>query len=559
MRAQYGYTTRDFNIERALPAKSLSVRIRVAGIEDRKVVGYIPSYAIENQYGVPYAYFVPDPSDVDNQFNSAVHRYGRAMPDPNGRKFFEFCKAFIKAKLKPVSFDEILTDEEWLDQTSYSNADKSKIKTAWEGLERIDDKLLEWAGFLKDEGYEKPKNPRSINAPNPALKKIFGPLFKAIDKATYRLKWFVKGINPRDYVDLLEERLGDSAVMGTDFTSFEAHHRGVVSSVVHYWMMHMLRDVCAPTVRKLLTRIMFGVSISRFSKVTTKVDQRLMSGAMWTSSSNGITNLLLNLFLIINSREPGLTVEGMIDRCDGVVGVVEGDDGLFKCSGIDPRLLSSLGLNLKYDYYTDYSSASFCGVVVDRVDRKILADPRKVLSNFFRFPRNTQGSIKKIRALTRAKAMSYLTNYHDTPVLGPLAHRICELTKGVDVRSVTSEMDERTRHFIEICSQEKSYAVAPDVGSNSRMLFAQRYGFSLNEQLLFESDLKRWDLLRPLILPEWFELSQAADKDYRFLTEELIAPLGVRPSQNLVSQVSHLVGTQEKENITVSGSYSFRD
>lgn len=491
----YGCVVGDFPCDMNEPADDLYIVARKQEEWVHRPICCIPSIRIVNPTtGLPdLTGFWMDPNHVDNQIAACVHRFGRDMPmieGKLGKDFTEYAKAFIVTHFTPLQPDEVLDFAAWLDKTPYSQGRKDYLTiTRWEA-ERLEETFCDSKSFLKKEGYGKIKQPRAINSYVDASKAILGPLQHAIDKKTFSTKWFVKGKNPNTWPQLLLERFGDNPVMGTDFSSFEAHHRGAFAFVVHYWVMHMVRD-CGQSnaYLRLVSRMMRGTNKTEFSAIRAEIDERLMSGAMWTSSANGVLNLLIMSYLnarTCNKTAPPAELATNIDEY--FQGFVEGDDGICIDRQVEQSLIDRLGVVLKFETASHFSRASFCGIVCDVSDPtklEVIKDPIKVLRNFFIIDGKYANSSDKVHmALLRAKAYSLMCNHHNSPIIGPLCDKVCEMTRGVSIR-VTSETDFK-RSFIEETLAKKLWQKKSHVTPASRLLTEEMFGVTCEQQLRFE-------------------------------------------------------------------------
>jgi hypothetical protein len=216
-----------------------------------------------------------------------------------------------------------------------------------------------------------------------------------------------------------------------------------------------------------------------------------MSGEMCTSLGNGFSNLMFMLFMC---EQKG---------CTNVSGVVEGDDGLFKMTGDYPgeEDFKKLGLVIKLELHDRLESASFCGLVFDKLDRRNITDPLEVLANLgWTSERYTGASKRTHKALLRSKALSLLYQYPGCPIISVLAKRLLYLTDDVswyDLRKV--HLEERNTYMREQnyeawrAWQKHKVADAP-IGIRTRMLMSDLYGISVPSQLLIERQLEAIEL-----------------------------------------------------------------
>lgn len=438
--------------------------------------------------------YIPDGQSVYNQITACVHRFGRSMPSSEPRiieKFVSFAKSFITKAFNPILEKNLTSFNEWLQNSSYSGNRVEYLKKIRQSLIAHDPKMAESKSFIKWECYQEPKHARAINSYTDESKTLLGALFSDIDNSTFATKWFVKHTNPREWPILMRDLFGKSPVMETDFSSFEAHHRDEFCEVIIFWMMHMMRNVGNNGIRRMLHKMVRGVNRTKFQSITAKIVQRLMSGAMWTSSANGVLNLCIMAFLNTITKHPGAPPEVLAELAiREFVGLVEGDDGISVDVDVDPKLIEDLGLDLKYKKQASYTDASFCGVVCDEKTLVSVTNPMKVLRNFFALPKKYVDAKDSTHlSLLRAKALSYKYNFNNCPIVGALCHRICDLTKSQSIERGLSEIDAWKRRFVQIANDEKLWMKVPDVDPEMRVLVHEHFGISPIRQMIIEEEI----------------------------------------------------------------------
>jgi len=505
------------NIKTHLPAPSLKIKCRdSAKIQQNaapKIECVFPSFCfmdpdfMQTVHAPRYA----DRSDPGNQVDAVCHRYACDMPTPQPKAmsdFIKFAKAFIVAKVPKAQQCDVKTFDEWLESTGYPPGRCRYLRNLHATLRFHNKDLVVNEAFLKWEGYAEYKHPRAINSYSDASKCILGPIQQAIDKALFRTQdaasaypFFVKGTAPKTWPSMLEKTFGTDRVGGTDFTSFEAHHRDAFSEIIHFWMMHAVRDLdMTCNYKRMVSAMVKGVNKSKFQHLVAEVDQRLMSGALWTSSANGLLNLLVLSWLNGRTANPDASIEWLIDHHGEYFrGFVEGDDGIFTLPRRIPQaLIDSLGLRLKFDEYDHFSMASFCGIVCDEQGTTCVTDPAKVTRNFFCLHPKYQGAKECTKmALMRAKALSYAYNFYDTPIIGELCRKVCEKTRVYDTeaRKRLSELDAYKRGFVETAYDELHELVKrrPLVPPEAYHLVERNFGIGINDQLRIEDAIRTAD------------------------------------------------------------------
>ena len=182
-----------------------------------------------------------------------------------------------------------------------------------------------------------------------------------------------------------------------------------------------------------------------------------------------------------------------------VMGVVEGDDGLFVGTGSFPgeEEFKKLGLMLKMEKHKSLSEAAFCGLVFDDNDLENIADPFKLMASFGWTTGQYAGAKQsKLRCLLRAKSMSYLCQYPACPVVAEMARYGLRVTRGCDVRGVLSKTknswDRQFIHYLDNFKDENR-----PIGMGTRDLMARKFGLSVDDQLRIEAMFKVKDDLNP--------------------------------------------------------------
>jgi len=383
----------------------------------------------------------PDRDCVANQALSVCHRAGARIDRPNNAvlaSFATYARWIIRGwgradPCKDASFDV------WCRASKRSAAEVLKFERAVNGKSHFTQRDFRCKSFLKDEAYDGAKYPRGINGFEDCITGVLGPIFAIVDAVLFKNKHFVKSIPVAERPGRLEHECGGEGVVGTDFSSFECHHRGLFARLGVFWILHIIQG-CGfeDTVKQLVVRMLLGVNHCRFNACEAVVDETLMSGAVWTSSLNGALNLCLFSFMVLASKYPGLGGRALAKKFGEFRGLIEGDDGIAVCSKIDAHIVDSLGIKLKAKYFKDYTQASFCGIVcAERGTNRIICDPIKVLCDFpciaSRYGRSSECSRS---ALLRAKAFSYKFQYPHCPIIGTYVDAILRRTAGIDIRRI---------------------------------------------------------------------------------------------------------------------------
>lgn len=447
----------------------------------------------------------PSQNSVINQLACVFKRFGRKLPDQDPDEVAKFCKyaKLMIDSLPRVNPHDIPTFEEWLDQSSYTGAEKAKLRAVFASEFQYGKKTCVNKSFIKSETYMDPdKAARGINSYVDESKVDLGPFQKAIDKALFGItsrmghRFFEKGLDPATRPQRLWDLFGTDPVFSTDFSSFECHHRDAYADIINYWMQHSIQHVPYAYAHTFLQPYMTkGRNVSKFKSITARVDDTLMSGAMWTSSANSLLNFLICTYLCASSV--GVAVDGMVDWTYSCYrGKHEGDDGIFYCpADIEDQLVRRLGLLLKFEghdmlaRHKDFSTAAFCGILCDINELAGMTDAMKALSKFFIMPPALERSRRSKQDMyLRCKALSYKHAYANAPIIGPLMDEVLYRTKSCDARGGLKFFNQYHRADIEThalnSSRVRQRAVVTDA---SRQAYAEVFHISPQHQRAIES------------------------------------------------------------------------
>lgn len=519
----YGVVTGDLPVDIAQPSTTTRVKIRRRGLvaDERRVTAIYPPFLIvdpltKDPHFVPLHY---DQHDTYTQLAATFHRLCREMPvgqEQTQQDFLIYAKAFIDTHVDVPRWVDGADFATTLSKQSYPGWRQRLLTLHRRAANFVTAVMLVVGSFTKDESYllKKKKNPtmasspvqppklknaRMINARSDFYKTAITDCQMVVDKSLFTgnsAKWFVKGTNPRDWPGRLRDLFGDRPVLETDFTSFEAHHEGVFAEIVHYWLSRAATRGAFPAhYREAVERVVLGTNECQASRIKYSVKQRLMSGEMWTSSANGLLNLLIMSYLNARTLNPTAQPDWLAVHVERYfTGLVEGDDGicLDRLTSQEQRasqeqLIERLGVNLKFERELNFGRAAFCGNVCDIDDLKVVADPLKFLQTFFVYPSKLRDApLKVIHSYTRCKAMSMRVALNNAPVIGPVCAVLCDLTRDCDVKQSLRHFDAYKRELIATAFEERVWMHPPGVTDKARHLVAAKFGVSVDEQLRIE-------------------------------------------------------------------------
>lgn len=433
----------------------------------------------------------PDIRDSKSSAEGSIKRLLRATPRIKFRRMRElkrFVARWCEKYLVPLSPDCDVSLEAWLETTNYTESKKKELREEFAYLEenggvlRAKDERCK--SFVKDESYIAYKHFRQINARPDRYKVKVGPIFKLIEKAVFAHSAFIKKVpindRPQYILDILQR--DGATYVATDYTSFEAlFSKDLLNAVefqIYAYMTQFLPE--GQEFMDTVRRVQGGKNTCHFKDYKTETIGRRMSGEMCTSLGNGVTNLLVMLFMC----------EQLGSTC---VGVVEGDDGLFAITGRVPTAedFAELGMIIKIEMHARIETASFCGMVFDAEEKINITDVRKAMATFGWTPqRYVSASDKTLQHLLRAKGYSLVHQYAGCPVLQALGHSALRRTAhlGSVSRSIAKVSKNMTLYERDrLLSFGGNIPEPRPVGPKTRRLVEELYGVTISQQLALES------------------------------------------------------------------------
>jgi len=493
----------DFGEKVKAPSKTLCITPKVQkefrGLGYRKPMGVVPPLCLmERSVGMPYTQFMYQDC-LENQVASAMSRYGCAMPQhrPDDGLLVEYGRCLIRL-IPNLTNDDLVSFEDWV--SKYPGPRQEYLRKLRAENSIFDAaKQVKSEKFTKWEFYPEPKVPRTINSPGDLAKCYLGPLQESIDKKMFASypNTFVKGTDPTTWPDKLEKLFGDSRVVNTDFTSFECHHRGPYAKLIWFWQMHMLRNVHVSRAHKdAISKLIQGTNHMSSKYDRCSVAQTLMSGVAWTSSSNALLNWIINSFLAMRHRYPTLSMNELaVKTTTEFRAVFEGDDGLFEDVGVSDDEIRRLSIKLDYQRKCDYTLAAFCSQVIDRKERVLCYDWKKALAKLSCLPiKYKHASDTHTDAHLRCMALSYKYLYGNSPVVGPLVHKLLEITRGTDIRRVQRcALDAHAKFILDLALEHgmNKRQPAPIIGEGTRLVYQSHFGLTPDEQVRMEDAISQ--------------------------------------------------------------------
>lgn len=373
--------------------------------------------------------------------------------------------------------------------------------------DRLRSRDLQVNSFVKAEQYPAFKLPRAINGRVDYAKIVFGPIVKSIEMQVYKFSSFIKNVPVPERPRYIQDKIsGPGTYFATDYTSFESSFTPLLCLAVEY---EIYCYVCNAWIAEMICKAFYAFNCCVFQAFRIHVSAKRMSGDMNTSLGNGITNLVVILFIIWDKH--GIIIDAI---------VIEGDDSLFRLpygKSLVTEDFAQLGLNVKIDQHARLSTASFCGMVFDEVDMVNLADPSRILRRMGYFDvKYAQARRSKQLGLLRAWGFSMYYQYHGCPVIEAAALYALRVTRGVYAIMDSVNYYKFSENEKIPASEDKAFALYPkgNIGLGSRSLCQELYGLSVDEQLHIEAYFHSLNSIQPLVIPLISERSPKDTQDY---------------------------------------------
>lgn len=442
---------------------------------------------------------MPDVGHGPTLLHGACCRYAGVAGEldiPVIARFKKFCERRVKEKYDPLPKNTKFHPTTWLaENTTYPAGRKQEMLLLFDISRNILTALDRAVkGFGKSETYIEScdyfsclpskfeyKPARAINAREDLFKLFAGPIFHEIEKIVYKDPAFIKHVPVRNRPKYITEMLGKfrGPYLVTDYSTYERWFHPVVMDACEFVLYdHMLQNF--PEQASILRDTLTGINHISYRHFTMELDGRRMSGEMCTSLGNGFTNLMLAEFV---AYESGQTI----------IGVVEGDDGLFYCSGpIDESLFAKLGFTIDIKHVPNLLQASFCGMVMSS-DQCAFADPYKKILNFgWSHSRLMNGGPKVRLGLLKAKALSLAYELPQCPILAQLAITCLAYCGDVAPRFEVDYWSGHITKEIEQFKAETAELLAVGPTHQARIDFYLIFNISIERQIEIENEIKSW-------------------------------------------------------------------
>jgi hypothetical protein len=406
----------------------------------------------------------------------------------------------MSTQFQAAPSDTDISKEAWLETTSYTQAEKQNLMQLAIDEPNITREHYKCKCFVKTETYPEYKPLRMIKSTSDRFKVEVGPMFHVVNKVLFAHPEFIKKIPVNERPIYIRDMLGWAKKFScTDFSKYESHF----TKLVMYLIEFPFYEFCTHQIpggeqfMKLIRTVLAGKRKFSYKYFSSTMEATRASGEMCTSSGNGYTNYFLFHYI---STCLGATL---------ALGVFEGDDGLTSTipssSMAQTKHYTHLGFNCKMEITSEFSEASFCGLVADQEELINVCDIRKAVADlgWTTDPYIDSNYITRL-SLLRAKGFSLVYQYPGCPILDALGHYILKYTDSDQVqlrmnKLISTSKDKYKRELMlqAIRSRRPSRT---ESGPKTRLLVEKLYGISPIKQMEYESYFDDCDCLKPFTM-----------------------------------------------------------
>lgn len=450
---------------------------------------------------------VPDLTCVSFQYAGSIKRSASQHPSATPAKMKYLTtrvRELMEKMFEPLDGSTTISVLDWINNTTYPTWKKEDLMKKWNNKENLiaNPKWSDVNSFIKDESYPEFKYPRPIQSRSDYIKPHFGMWFKAIEEKVYSNPYFIKHVPVDQRPQYIMDHVYNpnaSVYFATDYTAFESQFvKELMLNVEIQFYKYMTQYVPGHEgFWWLCDNVLAGVNNCHFNSFDFQIEATRMSGEMCTSLGNGFSNLM---FFLIIAESTG---------CENIRGVVEGDDGLFSMK-IPPGArvptkedFAEYGLTIKIDEHEKIETASFCGIIFDSEEKINIRDPiGMILDTGFGYGKLCNAKQSKKLSLLRCKAMSMKSQYKGCPLLDAYASYILRCTRNIDHRSMMKqEMNNYWKRELWALNKWTNFEpVTP--GVRTRILMAQKFGISIQQQIIIENYFNSLTSIVPIDHPE---------------------------------------------------------
>ncbi len=405
--------------------------------------------------------------------------------------FAQFCVDFLPHALRRVEFpvDYSFDADRWITEMDKPESWKRKLRELlethqlWDYVnallypatldmrERMEAEL--YSIFQKDESYDKLTATRIIFSLTDFHRVAFGDVCKRIGEQLVHQENMFSGIPVKDWPEIMRTKFNIPGMpaRATDFSGFEKWFNSFVKHCVDFIPFAVVAAAHPEAAARLelMRRMEMANHTYRHNMFLFMASSMFQtSGSHKTYSVNTFGHWVLSCFMhtLTTGRYPRVDPATEVHNaaCTTLAArpaVFTGDDAKDASGSRVPLgLYHSIGLEAEYEVGIEDDDLAFCKVrPLQLPNGKTVAVPPLIdlLAKLPWTPRSLcSASESKVKAMVKAKCLSYLYQYPSCPVLAPLCAQVIQVCKGIDARSSLKHFDSWERKKILIALNESA-------------------------------------------------------------------------------------------------------
>lgn len=308
-----------------------------------------------------------------------------------------------------------------------------------------------------------------------------------------------------------------SLILSTDFSSFEGHNYPWIMYNVFFKFLITIWGIEFDVELFICMGVMTSTNRIINIFVWCNIDAKVMSGEVWTSICNWITNVILISFIVecegfcfntgFFSHEFSFKFfrgKKLPPVNSELVFTAAGDDGMTGLPLFDwidysvlkkSDYLEIYGVLLKLDIKDGIAGSGFLSKVYSENDMQTLCDPIKQLAKGILPIKYANSKIGVKKALARARAMSLLYEFGSCPVVAAYARCVIRCTRNVQLNRALINLKKDDWYSFEKVmeavnwyeeNEKGKYDKIDVIGSESRQIVEDCFGIPVCTQLVME-------------------------------------------------------------------------
>lgn len=374
---------------------------------------------------------------------------------------------------------------------------------------------------VKWESYKgEMKYARMIFARVDWFKVMFGSYAKITQQVIYETlpQFCATNLAVRDLPKHMVEKYKLCAlILSTDFSAFEGHNYPWIMYNVFFKFLISIWGIEFDIELFICMGVMTSTNKIVNVFVWCNIDAKVMSGEVWTSICNWITNVILISFIVecegfcfntgFFSHEFSFRFfrgSKLPPKNTTLTFTAAGDDGMTGLPLLpwidysvlnDPSYLEIYGVLLKLEMKDGIAGSGFLSKVYSEKDMQTLCDPIKQLAKGILPIKYANSKVGVKKALARARAMSLLYEFGSCPVVAAYARCIIRCTRNVQMTRALINLKkddwysfekvmEAVRWYEE--NEKGKYDKIDEIGLESRLIVEDSFGIPTCTQLVIE-------------------------------------------------------------------------